>query len=120
MRGDRAPNKILQFNDFGLVAITRKRVKQSLERTLCTPCPICEGAGYVKNPQTVVGEILTEATKIARAVEGKDVMLRVNPEVAKLLKSNQNSYLQELEEILGRTVIVKSDQQLHPEKFDLA
>jgi ribonuclease G len=120
MRADRAPNKILQFNDFGLVAITRKRVKQSLERTLCTPCPICEGAGYVKNPQTVVGEILTEATKIARAVEGKDVMLRVNPEVAKLLKSNQNSYLQELEEILGRTVIVKSDQQLHPEKFDLA
>jgi ribonuclease G len=120
MRDDRAPNKILQFNDFGLVAITRKRVKQSLERTLCTPCPICEGAGYVKNPQTVVGEILIEATKIARAVEGKDVMLRVNPEVAKLLKSNQNSYLQELEEILGRTVIVKSDSQLHPEKFDLA
>jgi ribonuclease G len=120
MRADRAPNKILQFNDFGLVAITRKRVKQSLERTLCMLCPICEGAGYVKNPQTVVGEILTEATKIARAVEGKDVMLRVNPEVAKLLKSNQNSYLQELEEILGRTVIVKSDQQLHPEKFDLA
>jgi ribonuclease G len=102
------------------VAITRKRVKQSLERTLCTPCPYCEGAGYVKNSTTVIGEILIEAQKIARAVEGKDVMLRVSPEVAKVLKSNQNSYLQELEEILGRTVIVKSDQQLHQEKFDLA
>ena len=44
MRADRAPYKILQFNDFGLVAITRKRVKQSLERTLCSPCPYCEGA----------------------------------------------------------------------------
>ena len=44
MRADRAPYKILQFNDFGLVAITRKRVKQSLERTLCSPCPHCEGA----------------------------------------------------------------------------
>jgi ribonuclease G len=120
MRVDRAPYKILQFNDFGLVAITRKRVKQSLERTLCTPCPYCEGAGYVKSPQTVVGEILQEAHKIARSVEGKDVMLRVSPEVAKLLKSNQNSYLQELEEILGRTVIVKADAQLHQEKFDLA
>ena len=86
MRADRAPYKILQFNDFGLVAITRKRVKQSLERTLCTPCPYCEGAGYVKSPQTVVGEILQEAQKIASAVEGKDVMLRVAPEVAKLLK----------------------------------
>jgi ribonuclease G len=120
MRADRAPYKILQFNDFGLVAITRKRVKQSLERTLCTPCPYCEGAGYVKSPQTVVGEILQEAQKIAKAVEGKDVMLRVAPDVAKLLKSNQNTFLQELEEILGRTVIVKSDHQLHQEKFDLA
>ncbi|MDR3700749.1 MAG: Rne/Rng family ribonuclease [Candidatus Sulfopaludibacter sp.] len=120
MRADRAPNKILQFNDFGLVAITRKRVKQSLERTLCTPCPYCEGAGYVKSPQTVVGEILQEANKIARVVEGKDVLLRVNPEVARMLKSNQNTFLQELEEILGRTVIVKSDPQLHQEKFDLA
>jgi len=120
MRSDRAPYKILQFNDFGLVAITRKRVKQSLERTLCMPCPYCEGAGYVKSPQTVVGEILQEAHKIARAVEGKDVLLRVGPEVAKLLKSNQNSYLQEMEEILGRTVIVKSDPLLHQEKFDLA
>jgi ribonuclease G len=120
MRADRAPYKILQFNDFGLVAITRKRVKQSLERTLCTPCPYCEGAGYVKSPQTVVGEILQEAHKIVKALEGKDVMLRVAPDVAKLLKSNQNTYLQELEEILGRTVIVKSDNQLHQEKFDLA
>ena len=120
MRADRAPYKILQFNDFGLVAITRKRVKQSLERTLCMPCPYCEGAGYVKSAQTVVGEILQEAHKIARVVEGKDVMLRVSPDVAKLLKSNQNTFLQELEEILGRTVMVKSDAQLHLEKFDLA
>src|ERR1039458_8823945 len=120
MRADRAPYKILQFNDFGLVAITRKRVKQSLERTLCTPCSYCEGAGYVKSPQTVVSEILQEAHKIARAVEGKDVLLRVAPEVAKLLKSNQNTYLQELEEILGRTVIVKSDAQLNQQRFDLA
>jgi ribonuclease G len=120
MRSDRAPNKILQFNDFGLVAITRKRVKQSLERTLCVPCAYCEGAGYVKSPQTLVGEILQEAHKISRAVEGKDVLLRVSPEVAKLLKSNQNTYLPELEEILGRPVIVKSDPLLHQEKFDLA
>ena len=119
MRADRAPYKILQFNDFGLVAITRKRVKQSLERTLCLPCPYCEGSGYVKNVQTVIGEVLQEAQKIARAVEG-DVTLRVNPEVAKVLKSSRNTYLQELEETLGRTVLVKSDPLLHQEKFDLA
>ncbi|HUJ24069.1 MAG TPA: Rne/Rng family ribonuclease [Bryobacteraceae bacterium] len=120
MRADRAPYKILQFNDFGLVAITRKRVKQSLERTLCSPCPYCEGAGYVKSVQTVVGEILQEAQKAAGVLERGEVTLRVNPEVAKLLKSNRNNYLQELEEVLGRTVLVKSDAQMHQEKFDLA
>jgi ribonuclease G len=118
MRADRAPYKILQFNDFGLVAITRKRVKQSLERTLCTPCPYCEGAGYVKSVSTVVGEILQEAQKVAGVLEG-EVTLRVNPEVAKVLKSNKNDYLQEIEQVLGRTVLVKSDQLMHQAKFDL-
>lgn len=119
MKEDRAPYKILQFNDFGLVAITRKRVKQSLERTLCQPCPYCEGSGYIKNVQTVIGEILTEAQKIAAAVEG-EVSLRVNPEVGKVLKSHTTNYLEELEEILKAPVIVTSDPLLHQEKFDLA
>jgi Rne/Rng family ribonuclease len=119
MLSDRAPYKILQFNDFGLVAITRKRVKQSLERALCMPCPHCEGAGYVKSVQTVVNEILQEAGKIAGAIESKDVLLRVHPDVAKFLKSNQNKHLEELEEILRRPVLVKADPLLHHEKFDL-
>jgi Rne/Rng family ribonuclease len=120
MRADHAPYKILQFNDFGLVAITRKRVKQSLERALCMSCPYCEGAGYVKSVQTILGEILQEAHKIASAVESKDVILRVNPDVAKVLKSHQNKYLEELEEILRRPVLVKGDPLLQHEKFDLA
>jgi ribonuclease G len=122
MRSDRAPYKILQFNDFGLVAITRKRVKQSLERTLCSPCPYCEGAGYVKSVQTVVGEILQEAQRMQKALaaENTNIVLRVNPEVAKVLKSNQNQFLQEIEEIVGKSVLVKSDPLLHQTKFDLA
>lgn len=121
MRADRAPYKILQFNDFGLVAITRKRVKQSLERTLCAPCPYCEGSGYVKSVQTVIGEILNEAKKLSYAVsDAKDVMLRVNPEVAKIYKSTENHHHEELEEILGRPVMIVSDPLIHQEKFDLA
>jgi Rne/Rng family ribonuclease len=120
MRADRAPYKILQFNDFGLVAITRKRVKQSLERTLCSPCPHCDGGGYIKSVTTVISEILTEARKMSASVEGKEVMLRAHPDVAKVLKSHQNKYLEELEEILRRPVLVKSDPLLHNEKFDLA
>jgi ribonuclease G len=120
MRFDRAPYKILQFNDFGLVAVTRKRVKQSLERTLCSPCPYCEGAGYVKSVGTIVSEIVAEAVKLAPVIDHSDVVLRCNPEVAKLFKSHHNEYLEELEEILKRPVLVKSDPALHQEKFDLA
>jgi Rne/Rng family ribonuclease len=120
MAADRAPYKILQFNDFGLVAITRKRVKQSLERTLCSPCPTCEGAGYVKSVQTVVAEILQEAYKLRGVVDRKDVVLRTHPEVAKFLKSNTNKYLEEFEEVLGRPVLVMGDPTLHQDKFDLA
>jgi Rne/Rng family ribonuclease len=120
MRADRAPYKILQFNDFGLVAITRKRVKQSLERTLCSPCPYCEGAAYVKSVTTIIGEVLVEAQKLARTLERENVMLRLHPDVAKELKSSKENYLEELEEILGRPVIVTGDPVLHHEKFDLA
>jgi Rne/Rng family ribonuclease len=119
MQADRAPYKILQFNDFGLVAITRKRVKQSLERALCMPCPHCEGAGYVKSVPTIVSEILQEAHKIASAGEDKEAILRVHPDVARFLKSNQNKYLEEMEEVLRRPVLVKGDPLLHHEKFDL-
>ena len=73
-----------------------------------------------KRTATVVNEILTEARKMAKSVEGKDVMLRVHPDVGKVLKSHQNKYLEELEEVLRRPVLVKSDPQLHHEKFDLA
>jgi ribonuclease G len=119
MRVDRAPYKILQFNDFGLVAITRKRVKQSLERALCSPCLTCEGSGYTKSVQTVIGEILVEAHKLSPQIEDKEVMLRVHSSVAVVLKSKNNDYLEELEEIFKRPVLVTGDDSLHPEKFDL-
>lgn len=118
MKVDRAPYNILQVNEFGLVAITRKRVKQSLERALCSPCPYCEGAGYIKSVETIASEILAQARRMAGAVEGEQVLLRVHPDVARVLKSK--GYREELEEILGRPVMITSDPALHHEKFDLA
>jgi Rne/Rng family ribonuclease len=119
LRADRSPSKVLQFNDFGLVAITRKRVKQSLERTIGSPCPYCEATGFVKNVNTICNEIYIEMRKITKQLEHSDVMLRVNPEVAKALKTNSGRWLNELEELTKKTVIVKSDPALHQEKFDI-
>jgi Rne/Rng family ribonuclease len=119
LRSDRAPSKVLQFNDFGLVAITRKRVKQSLERTIGSPCPYCEATGYVKSVTTVCNDIYVEMRKMAKHLDHADVMLRVNPEIAKVLKSNNGRFLTEMEELTKRTVIVKSDPALHQEQFDI-
>jgi ribonuclease G len=119
LKYDRAPSKVLQFNDFGLVAITRKRVKQSLERTLGTPCPYCTATGFVKSPITVANEIFVEMKKVRKQVDKDDVILRVNPEVAKELKAANGKRIQELEELVGRPVLVKNDPQLHQEQFDI-
>jgi Rne/Rng family ribonuclease len=116
---DRAPSKVLAFNDFGLVAITRKRVKHSLERTLCTPCAYCSGTGLVKAVETVCNEIYIEMRKLLRRFEGKEILLRVNPEVAKALKANNARWLTEMEEMVGKSIVVKSDPLLHQEQFDM-
>ena len=119
LKTDRAPSKVLQFNDFGLVAITRKRVKQSLERTLSTTCNVCAGTGMVKSPVTVCNDIYIEMRKMQKHLDRGDVMLRVNPEVVKQLKSTTSRWLQEMEEMVGKTILVKSDPALHPEQFDI-
>src|SRR5262245_15725184 len=121
LRSDRSPSKILQFNDFGLVAITRKRVKQSLERTLCTPCQYCGGGGMVKSPQTVSYEILADARRVSKEIDrNNEVILRVNPEVSKALRGPERDIMTEIESYLGGVVTVKSDPAVHQEQFDIA
>jgi ribonuclease G len=119
LKSDRAPTKVLQFNDFGLVAITRKRVKQSLERTLSVPCPTCHATGMVKSATTVCNEVYTELRKMKKHFENADVLLRVNPETVKVLKSNNASWITEFEELTGKNILIKSDPTLHPEQFDI-
>jgi ribonuclease G len=122
LQNDKSPTKVLSFNDFGLVIMTRKRVKQSLERTLCSPCPYCQGAGLVKSPQTICYEILEESRRLARGMNGdgfKQVTLRVNPEIARALRSTERDVLAEIEDYLG-AVDVTSDDHIHQEQFDFA
>jgi ribonuclease G len=119
LRSDRAPTKVIAFHDFGLVAITRKRVKQSLERTLCERCSYCSGSGWVKSATTVCYEILAEARKMASQIEGKVMTLRVNPEVAKALKSREGVLVSELESLTHKDVIIKSDPVVHQERFEI-
>jgi ribonuclease G len=124
LRGDKSPTKVLSFNDFGLVIMTRKRVKQSLERTLCAPCHYCQGAGLIKSPQTICYELLEEARTLGRLMNGdrknRQATLRIHPEVAKALRSSERDVLNEVEEYLGPVDINSSDPTVHQEQFDFA
>ncbi|MGI8670060.1 MAG: Rne/Rng family ribonuclease [Aridibacter sp.] len=117
---DKSPTKVLSFNDFGLIIMTRKRVKQSLERTLCSPCDYCEGAGWVKSAQTVCYEILDEARSLSKNLSDvRHTTLRVHPEVVKTLRGSESEVLEEIEEYLG-IVDVTGDATIHQEQFDFA
>ena len=119
LRADRAPSKVLRFNEFGLVAITRKRTKQALERTLCQPCPYCTGSGMVKSIPTLCYEIQTEARKMAPEMDSGSITLRVHPEIGKALKTRESSLVEELERWVKKSVIIQTDAALHWEQYDI-
>ena len=119
LRKDRSPSKAVQVSDFGLVIITRKRVKQSLERTLTEPCPYCSGAGTINASSTICSEILAELQKFCADLDGRGVVLRVNPDIARALKEEERGVLKEMEASLGKPVTIKPDTHLHHEQFDL-
>ena len=119
LRRDRSPSKAVQVSDFGLVIVTRKRVKQSLERQLTEPCPYCSGSGSIKSSSTICFEILTELKKIGSDLEGSGVILRVNPDIARALKEEESGVLREMGHVLGKTITLKPDTHLHHEQFDV-
>ncbi len=119
LQQDRAPSKALAFNEFGLVCITRKRTKQALERVLCQPCPYCTGSGMVKSIPTICYEIQTEAKKMAADLDAQNLTLRVNPEIAKALKTRESSLIEDLEHSTRKTIIIQSDPTLHWEQYDI-
>ncbi|HTK94838.1 MAG TPA: hypothetical protein VL382_04305, partial [Terriglobales bacterium] len=82
-------------------------------------CTYCTGTGLIKSVTTVCNEIYVEMRKMAKAIDKSDVILRVNPEVGKQLKANGARQLSEMEEMTGRTIIVRTDPTLHQEQFDI-
>jgi ribonuclease G len=119
LRQDRAPSKVLPFNEFGLVAITRKRTKQALERVLCQPCPYCSGSGMVKSVPTICYEIEAEARKMAGELDTPSITLRVHPEIAKALKTRESHLIEELEHTTHKNAVIQSDATLHFEQYDI-
>ena len=119
LRRDRSPTKLVSVNEFGLAILTRKRVRQSLERTLCQTCPYCAGSGMIKSIATVCGEIYDEVKKLRDDVRGSRLLLRVNPEVARVLQGDEDGVLKDLTSLVEHEIAVQGDPLLHQEQFDV-
>lgn len=117
---DKAPSRMLQFNEFGLVAITRKRTKQSLERLLCQSCNYCQGTGVTKSIRTICHAIHQEIQQMMSSLgTDRDILIRCHPDVGKALRNGQRQVLNEIEEMTGKVISFKADPHMHIEKFDL-
>jgi Rne/Rng family ribonuclease len=119
LKKDRSPSKAVQVSEFGLIVVTRKRVKQSLERLLTEPCPYCNGTGIVKSTATICFDILTEMKKLSADLNGHGVLLRVNPDIGKALREEESAILRDIERAVGRKITIKPDPALHHEQFDV-
>src|SRR3954449_5983896 len=118
IKKDRSKTKILQISEFGLIEMTRKRVRQSLERSLTQACPYCAGSGRIKSNTTIALEIWRELMKLRDLHEGQDVIVRVNPVVYSSMQPGDPIF-EETERNLGIHLVFKPDDSLHHEQFDV-
>ena len=119
LRRDRAPSKTAHVSDFGLIIVTRKRVRQSLERQLTDPCPYCSGSAVIKSTSTICHEILAEMQKAGPDLHGRPVQLRVNPDIARVLGKEEQGVRRDIEKLLGSALTIEADDRLHHEQFDV-
>ncbi len=120
MNKDRAKCTILEVSELGLIQMTRKRVRESLEKVLCESCSYCDGKGFIKSPMTVAYEILMELRKIASTQKNCKIMLSAHSSVANFLYEDEREGIEAIEKENGFKIIVKADQTFHQEYFEVA
>ncbi|MDI1470946.1 MAG: Rne/Rng family ribonuclease [Thermodesulfovibrio sp.] len=118
MKKDRAKTTIYNITDLGIVQMTRKRTRESLEHILCDSCPYCEGKGRVKSAKTVAYEVLRKL-KFMTLQEGTEITVILNPQVADLLTDEERDSLEEIENSKKIRITIKKDSSLHRENYSI-
>ncbi len=120
LRKDRSRTNILKISELGLVEMTRKRVRDSIQRTLCAPCPYCDGRGQVKSALSVSYEAMREVRRMRRThKDATRFLINVHPEVVDILLDEERRHVEELERLLNIQLVIKSDDELHREGFEV-
>lgn len=118
MKKDKAKNTISHISDLGLIQMTRKRVRESLGRTLCSSCPYCEGKGFLISPETLCYEILRMIRKLAKH-GSKKIIITTHPSVAELLSDEEMLGIEDVESRYGVKVIISANSEMHQENYEV-
>ncbi len=116
---DHAKSTISEVSALGLVEMTRKRTRESLEHILCETCPTCGGRGSLKTPETVCYEIFREILREARQYDAQKLMVLASQEVVDLLLDEESTSLAELEEFIGKPIKFQVETQYTQEQYDV-
>jgi ribonuclease G len=116
---DRAKSHISQVSALGLVEMTRKRIRESLEQVLCEPCPQCLGRGTVKTVETVCYEIFRELLREARQYEARQFLVLASQEVVDRMLDEESASLAELQELVGVPIKFQAEQLYTQEQYDV-
>ena len=116
---DRTKVYMTEMSSLGLVELTRKRTRESLEHVLCQPCPMCQGRGTVKTPHTVCYEIFREILREARQFGADEYLVVAGQAVIDLLLDEEAGSLLKLQEFIGRPIQLKVEPLYHQEQYDI-
>ncbi|TMO54809.1 ribonuclease G [Pseudoalteromonas aurantia] len=116
---DRAKANINGLSALGLVEMTRKRTRESLEHILCGVCPSCSGRGSLKTVETVCYEILREIVRVNRAYDADKFMVYASAAVSEALTNDEYHNLAELELFIGKQVNIQTESLYSQEQFDV-
>jgi len=116
---DHARTKVCDVSSLGLVEMTRKRTRESLEHVLCETCPVCAGRGSVKTAETVCYEIFREVTRDARQYQPKSMLVIASASVIDRLREEDSTSLAELQEFTGVPLKLQIDLHYQPEQYDI-
>jgi len=116
---DRAKSHITEVSALGLVEMTRKRTRESLERVLCQSCPTCNGRGTLKTPETVCFEIFREILREARQFDAQQYLVLASQEVVDILLDEESTSVAELEEFIGKPIKLQVESLYTQEQFDV-
>ncbi len=119
MLPDRARHNICGVSELGLVEMTRKRTRESLEHILCEPCPCCEGKGYAKSAESVCYEIFREILREAKQYETTQFLVLASQDIIDRFNDEDSTNLAELEQFIEKPILFKCETQYNREQFNV-